>query len=407
MKYYGLKQNNPFFLLILLFVPFISFGQNEFGTNSQIIESKWGKSGDSTSANNFIGTVNNSPLIFRTNNYERFRVSEDGRIGMGTINPLRTLEVNGDVGIDGSLYLTNLDSLSFLGQQSIGTILMINNDKVTKTSIDALRKMMYFPPLPEPPFTVCDLAGHPLQQDPAWFSSPYKLYTMCPDINVGIGTNSPEYTLDVKGSSNISGTSHAYRLKVGKKDVASSLITGYWSGTPSTNFNLIDLGHYNAQNQNGTSIFRLRSDGQLLLNGILNVERKTNEQFFVLKNSQTNNDIFLADAKGNFRINNGNRDVFYVEASTETVKARKVVVDENNWPDYVFDDDYNLLPLSKLKEYISINGRLPNLPSAEEVEDKGLDVGEANRLLVEKVEELTLYILQLEDRINKLEESKD
>src|SRR5690625_2249643 len=394
------------FLSVVFFsTPFFLLGQNEFGTNSQIIESKWGKNGDITSASNFIGTVNDSPLIFKTNNYERLRISANGKVGIGTANPLRAFEVNGDVGINGSLYFTNLDSLSFVGQQNSGTILMVNNNKVTKTSIDDLRKMMYFPPFPDPPLSICDLSGHPLQQDPAWFNAPYKLYTMCPDINVGIGTNSPEYTLDVRGSSNISGTAYLNRLKVGKKDVGSSLITGYWSGTPSTNFNLIDLGYYNAQNQNGTSVLKLRTDGLLSLNGTLNVERKTNEQFFVLKNSQTNNNVFLADAKGNFRINNGNRDVFYVESSTETVRARKVVVDANNWPDYMFNDDYNLLPLSKLKDYISENGKLPNIPSAEEVETNGLDIGETNRLLVEKVEELTLYILQLEDRINKLEKN--
>lgn len=97
-----------------------------------------------------------------------------------------------------------------------------------------------------------------------------------------------------------------------------------------------------------------------------------------------------------------NKSNFKVFGSGE-VYARKYVATLNNFPDYVFMKDYNLLPLPQLKEYISTNGKLPNLPSADEVEKKGLDIGEMNRLLVEKVEELTLYIIQLEDRINKLE----
>lgn len=59
------------FLSVVFFsTPFFLLGQNEFGTNSQIIESKWGKNGDSTSASNFIGTVNDSPLIFKTKKFQ-------------------------------------------------------------------------------------------------------------------------------------------------------------------------------------------------------------------------------------------------------------------------------------------------------------------------------------------------
>lgn len=85
------------------------------------------------------------------------------------------------------------------------------------------------------------------------------------------------------------------------------------------------------------------------------------------------------------------------------VYARKYVATINNFPDYVFAKEYNLLPIRELKDYISNNGKLPNFPSTTEVEEKGLDIGEINRLLVEKVEELTLYIIQLEERVNKLE----
>lgn len=100
--------------------------------------------------------------------------------------------------------------------------------------------------------------------------------------------------------------------------------------------------------------------------------------------------------------NLSNKVNFKVFGSGE-VYARKYVATINNFPDYVFKKDYKLLPLNQLRNYISANGKLPNLPSAVEVEENGLDMGETNRLLVEKVEELTLYILQLEDRINKLE----
>lgn len=74
------------------------------------------------------------------------------------------------------------------------------------------------------------------------------------------------------------------------------------------------------------------------------------------------------------------------------------------WPDYVFDETYALPTLDELKAHISQEGHLPGVPSAREVEiSEGFNLGEMNRILLEKVEELTLYILQQEERIKHLE----
>ncbi len=88
------------------------------------------------------------------------------------------------------------------------------------------------------------------------------------------------------------------------------------------------------------------------------------------------------------------------------VFARKYTTTLASIPDYVFESDYDLMPLSDLRKYIKTNHHLPNIPSAAEYEETGVDLGELNRLLLEKVEELTLYTLQLEERLRKLEEGK-
>ena len=85
------------------------------------------------------------------------------------------------------------------------------------------------------------------------------------------------------------------------------------------------------------------------------------------------------------------------------VFAREVEVTLNNFPDYVFAKDYSLMPLGQLKKYIETNQHLPNIPSAKEVEENGMGMGELNLKQVEKIEELTLYILQLDERLQKLE----
>lgn len=74
-----------------------------------------------------------------------------------------------------------------------------------------------------------------------------------------------------------------------------------------------------------------------------------------------------------------------------------------DWSDYVFEPDYYLPTLEELKEYISDNGHLPEVPTADQVEKEGFKVGEMNALLLKKVEELTLYILKQDERIKKLE----
>jgi len=72
----------------------------------------------------------------------------------------------------------------------------------------------------------------------------------------------------------------------------------------------------------------------------------------------------------------------------------------------VFEDDYNLSPLSEVEQYIKQNNRLPNIPSAKEVEGNGVNLGDMQSKLLQKVEELTLYIIALEKQIKELQQTK-
>ncbi|HEX2683183.1 MAG TPA: hypothetical protein VHL77_04595 [Ferruginibacter sp.] len=73
-----------------------------------------------------------------------------------------------------------------------------------------------------------------------------------------------------------------------------------------------------------------------------------------------------------------------------------------NWPDYVFAKDYNLKPLAEVKKFIEENKHLPNIPPASDVIKKGVQLGDMSKRLMEKVEELTLYILQLQEQVDDL-----
>ncbi|MFC7526934.1 hypothetical protein ACFQRK_23460 [Parapedobacter sp. GCM10030251] len=86
------------------------------------------------------------------------------------------------------------------------------------------------------------------------------------------------------------------------------------------------------------------------------------------------------------------------------IRAKEIKVEMANWPDYVFQEDYNLMPLADLESYIDTYGHLPGIPTTEEAETEGVELAEMNRKLLEKVEELTLYILEQQREINQLKE---
>ena len=73
------------------------------------------------------------------------------------------------------------------------------------------------------------------------------------------------------------------------------------------------------------------------------------------------------------------------------------------WPDYVFCSDYQLMPLDDLREYITTNHHLPNVPSEAEVMENGIELGDMQSVLLEKIEEMTLYLLQQQETIEQLE----
>jgi hypothetical protein len=84
-----------------------------------------------------------------------------------------------------------------------------------------------------------------------------------------------------------------------------------------------------------------------------------------------------------------------------TVHAREVRVNLNGWPDYVFHENYILPSLNEVKRYIENNHHLPEMPSASQVANDGLNLGEINKVLTKKVEELTLYLIDLNARLKK------
>jgi hypothetical protein len=84
------------------------------------------------------------------------------------------------------------------------------------------------------------------------------------------------------------------------------------------------------------------------------------------------------------------------------VRVKELRVTVSGWSDFVFDDGYRLPSLYELEDYINRNRHLPDIPTTAEVEGDGADLGAMNAKLLQKIEELTLYVIDLQKQIDEL-----
>ena len=117
---------------------------------------------------------------------------------------------------------------------------------------------------------------------------------------------------------------------------------------------------------------------------------------FMSNHVKLNGKVGIGYGFGSFPINAGNINVnnysLFVKGGILTQEIRVML--ESDWADYVFKSDYNLMPIDDLLEFIDKNKHLPNVPSAEKISFDGIELGEITKIQQEKIEELTLYIIQ-------------
>jgi hypothetical protein len=105
--------------------------------------------------------------------------------------------------------------------------------------------------------------------------------------------------------------------------------------------------------------------------------------------------VINIDQNGNVGVNTLNTAGYKFAVAGTAVFTEAVVKLQANWPDYVFHSNYHLPSLSSVAAYIKANNHLPGLPSSAEVAEKGIDLGATQAKLLEKIEQLTLYVIDL------------
>ena len=204
--------------------------------------------------------------------------------------------------------------------------------------------------------------------------------------NVGIGTTSPGYDL------------HIYKSNpsVGFYDVDDNFFSGYIQGDSS------DLVINAYRKAYGTSA----SSGNL----ILQVGGSNGGPYSPLYYAG-NVGIGAAEptaklhVNGNMLIGSGTPATGYSLSVNGKVIAEEVRVElDNSWPDYVFENNYELRSLPQVEKYIQKFGHLPGIPSATVVQKEGIALGDMNRRLLEKIEELTLYLIEQNKVLSELKQ---
>ena len=265
-----------------------------------------------------------------------------------------------------------------------------------------------------------------IYESPIWHSVPYSsnygyLITGndCP-ARVGIGVENPSTQLHVNGGGYFTST-----FGVGSAPMPTTQMnvnTGRRNGISVNHEYASDFGYaYKAlvhrKNTKGIGIINHNYDHDVFtVWGSGEIEASNAEGTFFnvkpegnLEVSNAEGNILNLQPDGKFTISNGTSKLMQVETDG-LLRARKVRIDMDDWADYVFNKDYELMPLNKLDRYINEHQHLPNVPSISSVIDEGIDLGDMNRVLLEKIEELTLYLIEqnkeleyLKKKINRLQ----
>jgi hypothetical protein len=316
----------------------------------------------------------------------KMTISNLGNVGIGTTNPNHRLHVNG-----GDLFVQSSSGLIRFGYQGS------NEWQMATTGGGA---------------------------DLRWYTTTDGGTTITPrhyfsqNGNMGIGGFSgpgvPLGRLDVIGS----GTTYSTNTFLLRNSNLDTLLRMGDDGRMGIGYNGLSYGRTMNLGGSGINFYTANEAG---FGGAI---FPTDTSLVMWSNSGANNYLILQPSWGNTGIGtyspnaklhvNGTQ---LIGGTTERIAtgyslsvAGKIIAEEVKvqlraaWPDYVFAKDYKLLPLDELEQSINKNKHLPNIPSAAEVEKDGISLGDMNKRLMEKVEELTLYIIDLNKKNNALAE---
>jgi hypothetical protein len=208
--------------------------------------------------------------------------------------------------------------------------------------------------------------------------------TLLSSGNLGIGNTSPAYPLDVNG--NIHVPSGSFFFSGTMTATPTYLQSGYSSG----------FGH-SMISSFGTALFinYLNSQDVVINSGTGNTGR------VLIGNQKQSSPADAAHVAAILQVNGD-----MVVGTSGTGAHANIWVTESNWADFVFDKNYELMPLNEVENFYKTNHHLPNVPTAKDIQKTGNNLGQTDVILLQKIEELTLYVVELKKEVEALKNNK-
>lgn len=364
----------------------------------------WLEGGNNIASNPaaFIGTTNNAPLVFKSNNVKVAELSSGSNIfvgylagnsitsgssnagfGYGTLKSNTTGTGNVAMGVNAMLnsisgnFNTAIGRNALLSNTSGSFNSAAGNNALTSNTIGASNTAFGSDALLKNTTGSINLA--------LGGGSMYNNTTG--GLNIGIGWSALSGNLT--GSGNLAiGAYSLNQITAGVNNIA----IGYEAGRTNLGSSNIFIGYNAAKNETASNKLYIANSATTtpLIYGDFSAKYVTIGDVSPTLRSQG-----VATGGYNLLVKGG--------ILTEKIKVALASVG-TDWADYVFEDTYSLMSLEEVEKFTKINKHLPNVPSAEQMVSSGLDVAQTSKIFMEKIEELTLYVIELNKEIQSLKE---
>jgi len=228
-------------------------------------------------------------------------------------------------------------------------------------------------------------------------------------FNVIGGTSRVFSGQEIRYQSNNTGDQHLFKNDIGVA-FTGTLVTIDPGTYPALPDNQLSLNVYGKNFTQGLAVNMAGRVGIGITTPTAQLHTTSTVRFSGLTGNDSLSRILVSDAVGNLYYRDAsslavNETINSDLAVNGRVSAQKMLITQTGrWPDYVFKKQYQLPSLFEVENFIKQNNHLPGVPSAAEVEKKGIDVGGNQAVLLKKIEELTLYVIEQEKKLQKQNE---